>query len=200
VVNLTTYQYQVGAFDKVTNESDRSAPLVFTAGLLGDANGDCSIDVSDFLTTVRLALYVDPKTYGQRDLGDMSRDGSVDVVDVVRVRNAILGRAAVSRQRSAKGGMAACLVPTGRLRIAQGIHPWEAKAPRTPPQPCYVATCQGVRKENGTSTGQRTDHQSRATCYSVVALPSKTRILNSQGRTTLKAGIVSQGLNDLVLS
>ena len=92
VQNVTTYLYQVSAFDKVTNESDRSEPLIFTAGLLGDVNGDCSVDISDFVKCIRLALYLDVGTHGQRDLGDMSRDGSVDVVDVIRVRNAILGR------------------------------------------------------------------------------------------------------------
>jgi hypothetical protein len=101
--NVTTYRYRISAFDKVTNESAPSEPLTFTAGLLGDVNGDCSADVSDFVKGIRLALFVDPGTYGQRDLGDLNRDGAVDIVDLVRLRNGIFGRSrqAIRPERTA---------------------------------------------------------------------------------------------------
>lgn len=94
LANLAAYTYHVTAFDRAGNESS-AAEIIHTVGLLGDISGDCSVDVQDMVKATRLALYLDPGTYVQRDLGDVNRDAAVDVADVVKITNLSLGRAEV---------------------------------------------------------------------------------------------------------
>ena len=72
---------------------------ISTGLVLGDANGDDSVDVSDVVSTVNKIL-AKPSNNFDEDAADVNGDGSIDVADVVATVNIILGRTNAAREKN----------------------------------------------------------------------------------------------------
>ena len=72
---------------------------ISTGLVLGDANGDDSVDVSDVVSTVNKILNK-PSNNFDEDAADVNGDGSIDVADVVATVNIILGRTNAAREKN----------------------------------------------------------------------------------------------------
>ena len=57
----------------------------------GDLTGDCLIDVSDLLTLANLLMWPDSVTDDQRAKADMNHDSKLNVLDMVKLVDKVLG-------------------------------------------------------------------------------------------------------------
>ena len=57
----------------------------------GDLTGDCLIDVSDLLTLANLLMWPDSVTDDQRARADMNHDSKLNVLDMVKLVDKVLG-------------------------------------------------------------------------------------------------------------
>ncbi|MFQ6002212.1 MAG: dockerin type I domain-containing protein [Candidatus Zixiibacteriota bacterium] len=83
----TSYYWRVRAFDLAGNQSDfQSNPFVFSMFILGDANDDGNIDVSDVVYLINY-LFVGGPEPSPFQAGDANSDEVVDIADVVYLIN-----------------------------------------------------------------------------------------------------------------
>ena len=62
--------------------------VIKLAGSRGDINGDGTIDISDVILCLRMAIGLDPVNL---DLADMNNDGVIDISDVILVLRKAIG-------------------------------------------------------------------------------------------------------------
>ncbi len=105
-VQVPTYIYIYAGETPASARARRSgeAPSLMIYGIstglvLGDANGDDSVDVSDVVSTVNKIL-AKPSNNFDEDAADVNGDGSIDVADVVATVNIILGRTNAAREKN----------------------------------------------------------------------------------------------------
>ena len=83
----TSYYWRVRAFDLAGNSSDfQSDPFRFSLFILGDANDDGKIDVSDVIYLVNY-LFIDGPEPEPLEAGDANSDDKIDIADVVYLIN-----------------------------------------------------------------------------------------------------------------
>ena len=73
---------------------DSSFVIDFIKGsnvLLGDANDDGSVNVTDVMTVVNYLLGRENRTFSEVN-ADVNEDGSIDVTDIMKIVNILLGR------------------------------------------------------------------------------------------------------------